>query len=91
METPNKSEAVEGTFNREAETSEHKALVREEFTRQADAYASAPVITDAERLARLVGAADPGPDDRALDISRPAPATSRWRSRSDVAKLLGST
>jgi len=69
METPNKSEAVERTFNREAETSEHKALVREEFTRQADAYASAPVITDAERLARLVGAADPGPDDRALEIA----------------------
>ena len=52
-----------------AETNEHKATVREEFTRQAQAYASAAVITDAERLARLVNAIDPGPDDRALEIA----------------------
>ncbi|MGD0288151.1 MAG: methyltransferase domain-containing protein [Candidatus Binataceae bacterium] len=52
-----------------AETNDHKATVREEFTRQAQAYASAAVITDAERLARLVNAIDPGPDDRALEIA----------------------
>jgi ubiquinone/menaquinone biosynthesis C-methylase UbiE len=52
-----------------AETNQHKATVREEFTRQAQAYASAPVITDADRLARLVRAIDPRPDDRALEIA----------------------
>jgi ubiquinone/menaquinone biosynthesis C-methylase UbiE len=51
------------------ETSDHKATVREEFTRQADAYAAAPVITDGERLARLVRAIDPQPGDRALEIA----------------------
>jgi ubiquinone/menaquinone biosynthesis C-methylase UbiE len=52
-----------------AETNDHKATVREEFTRQAQAYASAAVITDAERLARLVDAIDPHPGDRALEIA----------------------
>jgi ubiquinone/menaquinone biosynthesis C-methylase UbiE len=52
-----------------AETSDHKATVREEFTRQANAYASAPIITDAERLARLVHAIEPRPNDRALEIA----------------------
>ena len=51
------------------ETDDHKAIVREEFTRQAQAYASAAVITDADRLARLVRAIDPRPDDRALEIA----------------------
>ncbi len=52
-----------------AETNDHKAAVREEFTRQAQAYASAAVITDADRLARLVHAIDPAPTDRALEIA----------------------
>jgi ubiquinone/menaquinone biosynthesis C-methylase UbiE len=51
------------------ETSDHKAVVREEFTRQAQAYASAAVITDSERIARLVSAIAPGPNDRALEIA----------------------
>jgi len=55
--------------NAEIETSDHKATVRAEFTRQADAYASAAVITDADRLARLVRAIDPAPTDRALEIA----------------------
>jgi len=55
--------------NAEMETNDHMATVREEFTRQAKAYAAAPVITDAERLARLVQAIDPGPGDRALEIA----------------------
>jgi ubiquinone/menaquinone biosynthesis C-methylase UbiE len=55
--------------NLEVETNDHKATVREEFTRQADAYASAAVITDAERLARLVRAINPMPTDRALEIA----------------------
>ena len=52
-----------------AETSDHKAAVREEFTRQAQAYASAAVITDADRLDRLVQAIGPAPTDRALEIA----------------------
>ena len=51
------------------ETSDHKSNVRVEFTRQAQAYASAAVITDGERLARLVAAIDPRPADRALEIA----------------------
>jgi ubiquinone/menaquinone biosynthesis C-methylase UbiE len=48
---------------------DHKAIVREEFTRQAEAYARAAVITDADRLARLVGAIAPGCNDRAIEIA----------------------
>ena len=55
--------------NVEAETNDHKAIVREEFTRQAQAYANAAVITDAERLARLVRAIDPDLTHRALEIA----------------------
>ena len=55
--------------NAEVETQDHKARVRDEFTRQAKAYAAAPVINDAERLARLVRAIDPGSEDRALEIA----------------------
>ncbi|HTT75441.1 MAG TPA: class I SAM-dependent methyltransferase [Candidatus Binataceae bacterium] len=48
---------------------DHKAVVREEFTRQADVYAAAPVITDSERLARLVEAINPQPQSRALEVA----------------------
>ena len=48
---------------------DHKAIVREEFTRQADAYARAAVITDQDRLARLVAAIAPADTDRALEIA----------------------
>ncbi|HTT75440.1 MAG TPA: hypothetical protein VMF50_05595, partial [Candidatus Binataceae bacterium] len=53
----------------EAGARDHKAVVREEFTRQAGAYAAAPVITDAERLERLVRAINPHPDARALEVA----------------------
>jgi ubiquinone/menaquinone biosynthesis C-methylase UbiE len=48
---------------------DHKAVVREEFTRQADAYAAAPAITSEDRLARLAAAMDPAPNDRALEVA----------------------
>lgn len=48
---------------------DHKAIVREEFTRQADAYARAAVITDEDRLARLIGAIASGRYDRAIEIA----------------------
>ncbi|MBE3602879.1 methyltransferase domain-containing protein [bacterium] len=51
------------------ETEQHKAAVRDEFTRQAPVYATAAVITDAQRLARLVEAIDPRPGDRALEVA----------------------
>jgi ubiquinone/menaquinone biosynthesis C-methylase UbiE len=53
----------------EARPHDHNAVVREEFTRQADAYAAAPVITDADRLARLVRAINPQPHDRAVEVA----------------------
>lgn len=52
-----------------SESTIHKDTVRDEFTRQADAYAAAAVITDAERLARLIRAISPSPDSRALEIA----------------------
>jgi protein-L-isoaspartate O-methyltransferase len=45
------------------------AIVREEFTRQTDAYASAVVITDQDRLGRLVPAIAPEGDQRAIEIA----------------------
>lgn len=48
---------------------DHKAVVREEFTRQADAYAAAAVITSEARLARLVGAIKPARSARALEVA----------------------
>jgi ubiquinone/menaquinone biosynthesis C-methylase UbiE len=47
----------------------HKAVVQEEFTRQADAYAVAPTVSDPERIARLVQAVAPAPDARVLDVA----------------------
>jgi ubiquinone/menaquinone biosynthesis C-methylase UbiE len=47
----------------------HKAVVREEFTRQAEAYAKAEAITNAQRLERLVTAINPARDARALEVA----------------------
>ncbi len=51
------------------DATDHKAVVREEFTRQADAYAKAAVITDQDRLARLIGAIAPEPGARAIEVA----------------------
>jgi ubiquinone/menaquinone biosynthesis C-methylase UbiE len=48
---------------------DHKAVVREEFTRQAEAYANAEVIRDHARLTRLVAAIAPGGGERAIEIA----------------------
>jgi protein-L-isoaspartate O-methyltransferase len=50
-------------------TTDHNQLVREEFTRQAVAYATNPVIADPERLARLVHVVQPVPDQRVLEVA----------------------
>ena len=48
---------------------EHKDKVREEFTRQAPAYAQAPMIKDPLHLQKLIEAVRPGPDARVLEIA----------------------
>jgi ubiquinone/menaquinone biosynthesis C-methylase UbiE len=52
-----------------AVTSDHKAVIREEFTRQAEAYAAAPPIRDPERIERLVKAVNPRADARVLEVA----------------------
>src|SRR5262249_56156367 len=51
------------------QTKEHNQIVREEFTRQAVAYAANPAIADPERIARLVHAVRPTPQDRVLEVA----------------------
>ncbi len=48
---------------------DHKDLVRYEFTKQASAYAANVTISDPERVARLIVAARPGPEDRVLEVA----------------------
>jgi ubiquinone/menaquinone biosynthesis C-methylase UbiE len=48
---------------------EHKDLVREEFTRQAADYASAPAIVDSEHLRQLVELVAPPRDARVLEVA----------------------
>jgi ubiquinone/menaquinone biosynthesis C-methylase UbiE len=48
---------------------DHNQVVREEFTRQATAYAANPSIVDPERIARLVQAVQPAPEHRVLEVA----------------------
>jgi ubiquinone/menaquinone biosynthesis C-methylase UbiE len=48
---------------------DHNQVVREEFTRQATAYAANPSIIDPERVARLVQAVQPTPEHRVLEVA----------------------
>jgi ubiquinone/menaquinone biosynthesis C-methylase UbiE len=50
-------------------TKEHNQVVREEFTRQATAYAANPLIADPEHVARLVQAVRPTSQDRVLEVA----------------------
>jgi ubiquinone/menaquinone biosynthesis C-methylase UbiE len=50
-------------------SSEHKQTVRRAFTEQADAYAANTLITDSERITRLVDATGVEPDDRVLEVA----------------------
>jgi SAM-dependent methyltransferase len=47
----------------------HHDLIRDQFTRQAAAFNAAAPIADAEALRMIVAAADPGLDDRVLDVA----------------------
>src|ERR1700676_4286292 len=48
---------------------QHKDLVREEFTRQANEYAAAPMIRDIDHIEKLVNAVGPSPDARVLEVA----------------------
>jgi ubiquinone/menaquinone biosynthesis C-methylase UbiE len=48
---------------------QHKDRVREEFTRQANEYAAAPVIRDVDHIERLINVVAPRPDARVLEIA----------------------
>ena len=48
---------------------EHKDLVRDEFTRQANDYAASPQIRDRDRIERLVAIVAPAKDARVLDVA----------------------
>jgi len=50
-------------------SSEHEALVRDQFSRQAESFARSPELHDAAQLALLVDAARPQLGDVALDIA----------------------
>lgn len=47
----------------------HNDLIRQEFSKQAEAYAATASISDAERIARLVQVMNPSPDDRVLEVA----------------------
>ncbi|MCB0095976.1 MAG: methyltransferase domain-containing protein [Caldilineaceae bacterium] len=44
-------------------------LIQQEFTKQAQAYASNPTVRDADWAMRLVQAASPSPNDRVLEVA----------------------
>jgi ubiquinone/menaquinone biosynthesis C-methylase UbiE len=58
-----------GINDMEHKDAEHKDKVREEFTRQAPAYAQAPMIKDPLHLQKLIDAVQPAPEARVLEIA----------------------
>lgn len=50
-------------------TTGHKEAIQREFTRQAVAFAANPVISDRDRVTRLIEAVNPGPETRVLDVA----------------------
>ncbi len=69
-------------------TMEHKELVREEFTRQANDYATAPAILDAEHLRKLVELVAPPRDARVLEVAT-GPGARRDGIRAGVPRSRG--
>jgi ubiquinone/menaquinone biosynthesis C-methylase UbiE len=47
----------------------HEDIVRQEFTKQADAYAANPVIASQDRATQLVRVVQPTPHDRVLEVA----------------------
>jgi ubiquinone/menaquinone biosynthesis C-methylase UbiE len=56
-------------YRKRVPDSQHKAVVRESFTRQAEVYAVTPTVADPSRIARLVEAVDPPPESRVLEVA----------------------
>jgi ubiquinone/menaquinone biosynthesis C-methylase UbiE len=52
-----------------ASIAQHKDKVREEFTRQANEYAAAPVIRDLDHIQKLINVVSPSADARVLEIA----------------------
>lgn len=50
-------------------SSDHKAVVRQEFTQQAESYAASPTISNPNRLSALVQAVRPRAGARVLDVA----------------------
>jgi ubiquinone/menaquinone biosynthesis C-methylase UbiE len=48
---------------------DHQELIRDQFTRQATVFSTAPPITDERALEMIIEAARPGPDDTVLDVA----------------------
>lgn len=51
------------------DSSDHKNTIREEFTRQAAAYAANSSINNSERVARLIRATNPSAEARVLEVA----------------------
>jgi ubiquinone/menaquinone biosynthesis C-methylase UbiE len=47
----------------------HDDLIRDQFTRQAESFSSAPPISDEYALAKVVAAGQPAPNDDVLDLA----------------------
>jgi ubiquinone/menaquinone biosynthesis C-methylase UbiE len=60
---------MKGTLTTSSPSPDHKAVVRQEFTQQAQAYAASPLIANPDRLAALVQAVQPQPGMRVLDVA----------------------
>ena len=67
----------------------HQDLILDQFTRQAAVFGTAPAITDEDALRMIVKAAQPGPDDRVLDVAC-GPASSSAPMRRTFARRRGS-
>jgi len=60
---------MKGALTTSSPSPDHKAVVRQEFTQQAQAYAASPLIANLDRLAALVQAVQPQPGTRVLDVA----------------------
>lgn len=53
----------------EAFSPDHKEIIRQEFTQQAQAYAANPLVANQDKLSRLVQAVHPHPGSTVLDVA----------------------
>src|SRR5260370_13496898 len=60
---------MKGALTTSLPSPDHKAVVRQEFTQQAQPYAARPLIANPDRLAALVQPVHPQPGTRVLDVA----------------------